>query len=172
MIAHWSSCSVPSNNCTVTTTQQDSQDLPWIFVGLWSDCALEILIKYCTAQWLPLEYFKRYSAFTSAWKLRELSPEGYAALSFRNASCATNNTSQDIQLCCRCASCILAWIILPDLGVLKIVLKSILGVWWCVITLACLKKTRLGYENFALHCSCIFKFLSLTLANQFNPNNW
>ena len=43
-------------------------------------------------------------------------------LVFWNACFATNNTSQEIQVCCRCAICIWLYIISPDLGLLKIAL--------------------------------------------------
>ena len=47
------------------------------------------------------------------------------ALSSKNAYCATNSISQDIQVWCRCAFCILEL----RMGVLKtVLLKSILGV--------------------------------------------
>ena len=70
-------------------------------------------------------------------------------LSFQNACCATNSTSHNIHMCCRCAFCIKLCIILPDLGVLKITLKIILGVWWCAIALARLKRQGLhqGSDN-------------------------
>ena len=63
-------------------------------------------------------------------------------MSFKTACYTKNSTFQDIQVCCRCAFCVC--IILPDLGVLKItLLKTILGVWWCSITLAHLKRQGL-----------------------------
>ena len=49
--------------------------------------------------------------------------------------------------CCRCAFCIKLCIILHDLGVLKIaLLKTILGVWWYAIALACFKRQGLGLK--------------------------
>ena len=58
------------------------------------------------------------------------------ALSYKNACCAANSTSQDIRVCCRCSFCIFWCVILPDLDVLKItLLKIITGVWWCAIAL-------------------------------------
>ena len=53
----------------------------------------------------------------------------FKALSVKNACCATNSTSQDIQECYRCAFYIQLHITSPDFGVLKITpLKTILGV--------------------------------------------
>ena len=56
------------------------------------------------------------------------------ALYFKNACCATNCTSQDIQVCCRCAFLFNCNLILPDLGVLKITLKTIRCVMVCYCT--------------------------------------
>ena len=75
------------------------------------------------------------------------------ALSFEYVCCATNSTSQDIQVCCRCEFYImLLCIILPDLDVLKIaLLKIISGVWWCAIALVCFKRQGLtpgGHSTF------------------------
>ena len=44
----------------------------------------------------------------------------------KNAWCATNSTSQNIQVCCMCATahlCILLCVIVPELGVLKIAVR-------------------------------------------------
>ena len=71
------------------------------------------------------------------------------ALSFKNAYCAPNITSQDIQVWCSCKFYISNCIILPDLDVMKIaLLKAILGVWWCAIALACFKRQGLDNVDF------------------------
>ena len=47
-----------------------------------------------------------YSDFEEIYKpnkLLNLNNNKMQALSFKNACCATNSTSQDIQMCCRCA---------------------------------------------------------------------
>ena len=72
----------------------------------------------------------------------------WQASSFKIACCATNSTSQDIQVCFRCAFYIELCIIWSNLGGLKIThLKTILGVWWCAITLACLKRQGLMWGH-------------------------
>ena len=66
-----------------------------------------------------------YDFLMTRWGEQEYSVTGH----FKNACCATNSTSKDIQVsCCRCAYCIFIVYILTRLGVLKIAFpKTISG---------------------------------------------
>ena len=57
-------------------------------------------------QWLSLEQRRKSNRLAIMNKIQNDQITVPQALSFRNACCATNSTSQDIQVSCRCAFCI------------------------------------------------------------------